>query len=113
MADSFEAGRVVSSESGSTIADGLAVRVAIPYAVARIQQVVDEVVRVSERELAVAIGRLAEIGVRAEASAAATLAGLDRLVRPAEPVVLVITGCNIDDELFERARSAPESFPDL
>jgi threonine dehydratase len=112
MADSFEAGRVVTAESGSTIADGLGVRVAIPYAVARIQQVVHTVVRVTERELALAIGRLAEIGVRVEASAAASLAGLDQLESPAEPVVLVITGCNIDDELFERARDRPGSFPD-
>jgi threonine dehydratase len=112
MADSFDAGRVVLSESGSTIADGLAVRVAVPYAVSRIQPVVHDVVRVSERELAQAIRRLAEIGVRVEASAAAALAGLDHLDGPAGPVVLVITGSNIDDELFERACSAPESFPD-
>ena len=37
MADSFEAGRVVESASSATIADGLAVRVAIPYALERIQ----------------------------------------------------------------------------
>jgi threonine dehydratase len=112
MADSFDAGRVMTSESGATIADGLAVRVAIPYAVERIQPVVDGVVRVSERELALAIGRLAGAGIRVEASAAASLAGLAHLQSPAEPIVLVMTGRNIDDELFERACSDPESFPD-
>ena len=61
MADSFDAARVVTSTSGATIADGLAVRVAIPYAVARIQPVVIEVVRVSECEMAHGIGRLAEM----------------------------------------------------
>ena len=112
MADSFEAGRVVTSTSGATIADGLAVRVAIPYAVERIQHVVHRMVRVSERELAGAIGRLAGAGIRVEASAAAALAGLDHVESPAEPIVLVITGRNIDDELFERARTTPESFRD-
>ena len=110
MADSFEAGRVVTSSSGTTIADGLAVRVAIPYAVERIQPLLDEVVRVSERELARAIGRLAGAGIRVEASASASLAAFDRLADPPEPVVLVLTGRNIDDELFERACSDPESF---
>lgn len=112
MADSFDARRAVVSASSATIADGLAVRVAIPYAVERIQHVVDRMVRVSERELARAIGRLADAGVRVEASAAASLAALDHLERPIEPIVLVITGRNIDDELFERARDTPESFPD-
>ena len=111
MADSVEAGRVMTSSSSTTIADGLAVRVAIPYAVERIRSLLDEVVRVSETELARAIGRLASVGIRVEASAAASLAALDHLASPPEPVVLVLTGRNIDDELFERACSDPESFP--
>jgi threonine dehydratase len=112
MADSFDAGGVVSSNSAATIADGLAVRVAIPYAVARIQPLTRDMVRVSERELARAIGRLAEVGIRVEASAAASLAALDHLAAPPEPVVLVLTGRNIDDPLFERACSQPGSFPE-
>jgi threonine dehydratase len=112
MADSFESGQVATSDSAETIADGLAVRVAIPYAVERIQPVIARVMRVSERELALAIGRLAAAGIRVEASAAASLAGLDRLDAPPEPIVLVLTGRNIDDALFERACSAPETFRD-
>jgi threonine dehydratase len=112
MADSFDAGRVVGSDSAVTIADGLAVRVAIPYAVARIQPLVHGMARVSERELARAVGRLADVGIRVEASAAASLAALDHLDAPPEPVVLVLTGRNIDDPLFDRACSQPEWFPD-
>jgi threonine dehydratase len=112
MADSHDAGAVQISSSGATIADGLAVRVAIPYAVERIQPVVEHMVRVSERELALAIGALAAAGIRAEASAAASLAALARLDRPTEPVVLVLTGRNIDDALFERACNAPATFAD-
>ncbi len=112
MADSLETGRLAESASSATIADGLAVRVAIPYALERIGPLVDVVVRVSEHELALAIGRLARAGIRVEASAAASLAALDHLDAPAEPVVLILTGRNIDDELFERACNKPESFPD-
>jgi threonine dehydratase len=112
MADSLDAGRVVQSASSATIADGLAVRVAVPYALERIQPLVDEVVRVSERELARAIGGLAHAGIRVEASAAASFAALSHLEAPVEPIVLVITGRNIDDELLERACRTPESFPD-
>ena len=111
MADSHDAGAVQAAASGATIADGLAVRVAIPYAVGRIQTVVDRMVRVSERELALAIGRFAQVGIRVEASAAAALAALDHLTPTAGPVVLVVTGRNIDDELFARACDSPDSFP--
>jgi threonine dehydratase len=112
MADSLEAARAVAAETAPTMADGLAVRVAIPYAVERIAGLVDRVVRVSEQEIALAIGRLAEHGIRVEASAAASLAALEHLGPATEPVVLVITGRNIDDELFERACRDPESFGD-
>jgi threonine dehydratase len=111
MADSIEAGRVVVSHASATIADGLAVRVAIPYAVERVRPLLEAVVRVSERELAHAVGRLAETGIRVEASAAASLAGLDHLGGTPEPIVLVLTGRNVDDELFERACREPDSFP--
>jgi threonine dehydratase len=112
MADSFDAGVVRESRSGATIADGLAVRVAIPYAVERLQPVVERMVRVSERELAHAIGRFARAGIRVEASAAAGLAALAHLPAIPEPIVLVVTGRNIDDELFRRACDTPESFAD-
>jgi threonine dehydratase len=112
MADSFDAGSVQAAASGATIADGLAVRVAIPYAVARVQPVVERMVRVSERELALAIARFARVGIRVEASAAAALAALEHLHITSGPVVLVVTGRNIDDELFARACDAPESFAD-
>ena len=112
MAASHAAGHVVDSPTRATIADGLAVRVAIPYAVERIQPLVSSMVHVSERAMAHAIGSLASAGIRVEASAAAALAGLEQLDAPHEPVVLVLTGRNIDDALFERACAAPDTFPD-
>ena len=69
-------------------------------------------VRVSDRQIARALGALADVGVRVEGAAAASLAALPQLTDVDAPIVLVITGRNIDDELFTRARERPESFPD-
>jgi threonine dehydratase len=68
--------------------------------------------RVSERQIARAVGALADVGIRAEGAGAASLAALPQLTDVDGPVVLVVTGRNIDDDLFTRARERPESFPD-
>jgi threonine dehydratase len=112
MALSWEAKQVVESDRSATIADGLAVRVAIPYAVTVLDEVVDRMLLVSEREIARAVARFDRAGIRAEAAAGAALAALSQLGEIAGPVVLVVTGRNIDDELLARCRDAPESFPD-
>jgi threonine dehydratase len=109
MADSFEAGAPVPPRGGETIADGLAVRVAIPLAVERLRGGVDRVVRVSERALAEAVAACADSGLRVEASAAAAIAALAE-VDAQGLVVAVITGRNIDERLLERARGDPRSF---
>ena len=111
MADSFEARRPVPGERCATFADGLAVRVAIPYAVEILGEVASRMVRVSERELARAVVAFADAGIRVEGAAAAGLAALPQLPLLGGPVVLVVTGCNIDEELLARARREPESFP--
>jgi threonine dehydratase len=110
MADSWEAGRPVASHASATFADGLAVRVAIPYAVERLNEVATHMLRVSEREIAQAVAAFAGEGIRVEGAAAAGLAALPQLPDLPGPIVLVVTGCNIDDVLLERARIAPESF---
>ena len=111
MASSWQAGRPVETDECDTIADGLAVRVAIPHAVTVLDEVVDEMILISEREIATALGRLAELGLRVEAAAAAALAAFDRMSDDDGPIVLLMTGRNIDDELYERAVSDPGSFP--
>jgi threonine dehydratase len=110
MALSWEAGHPVASANCATFADGLAVRVAIPLAVDVLGEVASRMLRVSEREIAVALGRYAEAGLRVEGAAAAALAALPYLDDVEGPIVLVVTGRNIDDELFTRAREHPESF---
>ena len=52
MALSWEAHRPVTSDRCATIADGLAVRVAIPYAVETLNETVDRMLQVSERAIA-------------------------------------------------------------
>jgi threonine dehydratase len=112
MADSWDAGRPVESSSADTIADGLAVRVAIPAAVDALREVADRMVRVSERDLARAMAAFAGAGLTVEPAAAAPLAALPQLPDIEGPIVLVITGRNVDDELRRRAIERPESFPD-
>jgi threonine dehydratase len=111
MADSFDAGRPVPGERCATFADGLAVRVAIPYAVEILSDVATQMLRVSERELARAVVAFADAGIRVEGGAAAGLAALSQLPELDGPVVLVVTGCNIDEDLLQRARNQPETFP--
>ena len=112
MARSFQAGRVVESSQSATFADGMAVRVAIPVAVEALATAADEMAEVTDREIAEAVGAFADAGMRVEGSAAAALAGARRLEDRLEGVVvLVVTGRNIDDDLWQRAVERPESFP--
>jgi threonine dehydratase len=112
MAESIAAGRAVPGDRAATFADGMAVRVAIPAAVEALAPLVSEVVLVSEREIAQAVGAFHRAGIRAEGAAASALAALHRLGPLEGPVVLIVTGRNIDDELHARAVERPESFPD-
>lgn len=109
MWESWRAGAPVDSESSATFADGLAVRVAIPLAVAELNPLVQRFELVSERELAQAVRAYSEVGIRVEGAAAAPLAIALREQLP-RPVVLIVTGRNIDDELWHRAVAAPDSF---
>jgi threonine dehydratase len=112
MALSWEAGEALSSDESSTFADGLAVRVAIPEAVEVLGEFASRMLQVSEREIALAVGAYAEAGIRAEGAAAAALAAVPHLDDVGDPLVLIITGRNIDEELFTRACREPDSFPD-
>jgi threonine dehydratase len=100
MYESWRAGHVVESDRCDTIADGLAVRVAIPQAVEWLRETADDFLLVSEDALMRGVARFWDAGIRAEPAAAATLAALPQVTE--RPVVLVVTGRNIDDELLER-----------
>jgi threonine dehydratase len=111
MALSVEAGRPVECELCETFADGLAVRVAVPLAVDELVALGTPFVQVSERAIARAIGAFAAAGLRVEGSTGAALAALDEVEPPGGPIVLIVTGHNIDDDLHRRAVEDPDSFP--
>jgi threonine dehydratase len=111
MALSWEAGAPVECERSATFADGLAVRVAIPLAVEALGEFASRMLEVSEREIAYAVGAYADAGIRAEGAAGAALAALPQVADLGDPLVLIVTGRNIDDELFTRVREQPDSFP--
>jgi threonine dehydratase len=112
MARSVAAGTPVDCDRCATFADGMAVRVAIPLAVAELVRLQTPFVEVSERAIARAVGAFAAAGIRVEGSAAAGLAALEQLPVGDGHVVLIVTGRNIDDALHERAVREPDSFPD-
>jgi threonine dehydratase len=105
MVESWRAGRPVECNSCATIADGLAVRVAIPRAVDELRDTADEMLLVSELELMRAVAAYDRVGIRVEPAAAAGLAALPR-VEADGPVVLVVTGRNIDDALLAHCLGA-------
>jgi threonine dehydratase len=101
MWESWRAGAPVDSDRCSTFADGLAVRVAIPLAVAELNALAQRFELVSEVELEDAVRTYAAAGIRAEGAAAAPLA-LARREQLPRPLVLIVTGRNVDDALYER-----------
>jgi threonine dehydratase len=101
MWESWRAGGPVDSARCSTFADGLAVRVAIPLAVAELNALAQRFELVSEVELEDAVRTYSAAGIRAEGAAAAPLA-LARRVELPRPLVLIVTGRNVDDALYER-----------
>jgi threonine dehydratase len=111
MALSVAAGRPVECDLSGTFADGMAVRVAVPLAVEELVRLGTPFVQVSERAIAEAVGAYAAAGIRVEGSSGAALAALGEVDPPDGPVVLIVTGHNIDDDLHRRAVEEPQSFP--
>ena len=99
MWESWRAGRPVDSEQCSTFADGLAVRVAIPLAVRELNALTQRFELVSEAELEEAVREYAAAGIRVEGAAAAPLALALREALP-RPLVLIVTGRNVDEAVY-------------
>jgi threonine dehydratase len=98
-ARSFAAGKVVTTDTAHTFADGLAVRVPDAHALDIIRRGADRIVEVSEPELAEAIGiYFTDTHTVAEGAGAATLAALlkERDRMRGRRVGLVLSGQNID-----------------
>jgi threonine dehydratase len=115
---SFAAGRVVTTQTSDTFADGMATRSPDEEAFHIIGRGVARIVLVSDDEIAAAIRAYwSDTHNLAEGAGAAGLAAAmqERGRLPGKRVGLVLSGGNIDFELFQRwaaapARSAPPSI---
>ena len=107
---SFAAGRVVSTETADTIADGMATRIPDAEALEMIRRGADRIVTVSDAEIAGAMrAYYTDTHNLAEGAGAAPLAALlkEREAMGGKKVGLVLSGGNVDLALFGRlVRSA-------
>ncbi|WP_067963967.1 threonine ammonia-lyase [Nocardiopsis trehalosi] len=95
MAHSWRSGRAVATDGVSTAADGLAVRVPVPDAVAWMRDTVDDMVLVEEAEITAALRLLRDVvGLVVEPSAAVGIAALARRDLPGARVATILTGSN-------------------
>lgn len=114
MEQSYNAGKIISLSSVNTIADGIAVKCPGELTYSLIREYVDEIITVSDKEIAEAFLILCEKHkLLAEASGVASLAALKKLNLSGKKVVSIISGGNIDmltisslisDGLVERGR---------
>src|SRR6202158_4480648 len=102
---SFAAGTVVTTESSNTLADGMATRVPDPDALAIIRKGASRMVQVTDAEVAAAIRAYwTDTHNLAEGAGAAALAAAlpDRPKSRGRRVGLILSGGNIDLDLFNR-----------
>ena len=103
--DSLRAGKAVEAPVTTRLADGMACRVPDEDALAMIRREVDDVIAISDDEVAQAMRALfADTHNVAEGAGAAALAGaLQQRGRWAGcSVGIVLTGCNVDSAMFAR-----------
>jgi threonine dehydratase len=106
---SFAAGNVVPHAAGTKIADGLACRLPVAEALEVILKNVDRFVEVSEDEIAGAMRAVYEDTHNvAEGAAAASVAAVlkERDAVRGKRVGVVLTGSNVDREVFQEALKA-------
>jgi threonine dehydratase len=102
---SFAAGSIVTTETSSTMADGMATRVPDPEAFAIIRKGAARIVQVSDREVAAAIRAYwTDTHNLAEGAGAAALAAAlqEKQKIRGKRVGLILSGGNIDFDLFNR-----------
>jgi threonine dehydratase len=98
------AGAPVALEHTESMADGLLARAIGDFTFAILHRVVQEAVRVSEEEIAAAVRFLHhQAGLRPEPSGAVAVAALlAGHLRPSGPTVAVVSGGNVDPDLYQR-----------
>jgi threonine dehydratase len=102
MMQSWRDGRVVTTESANTIADGLAVRLPVAEAVAFMRDHVDDVVLVSDARMKDAMRLLfRHAGLAIEPSGAAGIAAIMDAPRTDAPVAAILCGGNVRADLLK------------
>jgi threonine dehydratase len=105
MALSFQAGRIVSTDSARTFADGVATRQPDERALAIIRRGASRIVQVSEEEMAEAVRLCFHTTHQvAEGAGAAALAALtqEHQRMAGKSVAVILTGSNIDAAVYQR-----------
>lgn len=105
FAQSFEQGRVVTTETADTFADGMACRMPQPQALEIVRQGAARIVRVSDEEIATAIRIYHEdTHNTAEGAGAAGLAALcqEHGRQKGRRVAVILSGANIDRAQYAR-----------
>jgi len=105
MEISWRAGKPINTGSTSTIADGIAVRIPVPEALALMRETVDDVTLVTDEQILKAMQLLlVEEGFAAEPAGAAGLAALANMCDDlaGQRVAIVITGGNVTEEQLRR-----------
>ena len=105
MLQSFEAGRPVPTSSAVTVADGIAVREPVPYAVASMATLIDHVVAVGEEVIVQAMRLVHEhLGIVVEPAGAVGVAAIvaDPERWRGHPVMTVLCGGNVTPEQMRR-----------
>ncbi len=109
---SWKSGAVVVTETANTIADGLATTRPMAANVARIRELVDDIVLVGEEELLDAIGvLLIREHVVAEPAGAAAAAAWMKQSPASGRAVLLVTGGNIAPNVLKRAVARLDDRP--
>lgn len=109
-AQSFEKSAVVTTETATTIADGMACRVPMPEALDIIKRGAARIVRVSDPEIAAALRAYHEDTHNlAEGAGAAPLAALlqEKDRQHGKRIGLILTGGNIDRSLYAKLIATP------
>ena len=107
--DSLRAGHVVAAPVSTELADGLACRIADPQALAIVRAEADDVVAVTDDEVAEAMRILfADTHNVAEGAGAAALAAAirQRNTTQGRPVGVTLTGGNVDSAVFSKVLAA-------
>ncbi|MBC3477883.1 threonine dehydratase [Pseudomonas taiwanensis] len=112
-AQSFEQGRIVTTATANTFADGMACRVPNADALALVREHAARIVRVDDSEIAQAMRLYHEATHNtSEGAGAAPLAALmqERGRQAGKRVAVVLSGANVDRDLYARALAGIEQL---